>query len=251
MECEIEVNLGRITSRICTFFILIGVTQKILTLNILIVEDHPLVSEAYSSVFSELKENQEINYEISSAYNCIEALYFLDEFKKKQKQFHLCILDLRLNDKVKDDDASYKIAHCIRENFIACKLVIITSITDVYTISEVNRRFNPEGFIIKSDSSFSYLKKTFSLIVNGSVIYSTKISAILNKSIAQFSIDHRDLRILNLMNQGYSLKDIGNQIGLSLSGVEYRKRIIAQNIGAPSSIRGELLQYAKEKLHLL
>ncbi|UOY06041.1 response regulator [Muricauda sp. SCSIO 64092] len=221
---------------------------------ILIVEDEPLLCYAYRNILKDLEKEEDIGpFHILECNTYDSTLNLLDKKFQKNKGLDLCLLDYRLGSKNNDNENGLTIGFKIRQVYPKCKIVVITSISDNYLFNSIFENLNPSSFLIKTDLDYAGIKKKLQLILNGSRVYSQEVNDFLMRrdKLLINKIDKRDLKIIRLMDQGLSLPEIGKKIGLSLSGIENRKRIIAERIGAPSPSKKELLKFAKEELNLI
>lgn len=222
--------------------------------SLLIVEDEPLLSGVYQNTIESLcKEGKIPHFKTNIALNAKDALFYIAQSKKTGQPINFCILDFRLGKfQGKEDENGLTIGLKIRECYPDCKVLIITSVSDGYILNSILNELKPDGFLIKSDIDLANFKRDIIAILAGQMIYSKKVKEFVMRSSKIFkSIDERDLKMIHLMDKGLTLPEIGSRLGLSISGIEYRKRKIAQNLGATSSNINDLLAYIRKDLNLL
>lgn len=222
--------------------------------SILILEDEPLLCGVYQNIFEALsKEGKIPPCRTNIAISAKDALFHISQSKKNKKAIDFCILDYRIasSNDVKKVTGLF-IGLKIKELFPNCKVLMITSISDGYIIHSILEELNPDGFLIKSDIDLNNLKRDVVAILNGQMVYSKKVRDFMRKSSKIFkAIDSRDMKMIQLMDKGLTLPEIGSRLGLSISGIEYRKRRIAQNLGSSSSNIQDLLDYVRNELKLI
>ncbi len=219
----------------------------------LIVEDEPLVCGVYQNVLESLSRDNKIplvTTEIAISFK--DALFALAQFKKSKTPLDFCILDYRLAGQENETSTGLDLGKKVKELYPECKILMITSISDNYVIYSILEELRPAGFLIKSDIDLANFKRDIVAILEGRMVYSRKVKDFIKKKALTFkSLDDRDLRMIHLLDKGLTLPEIGSKMGLSLSGIEYRKRRIAQNLGATSSNVQELLEYVRNELKLI
>ena len=138
------------------------------TVNLLIIEDCKITSHAYETIFNTI---QNCYFNIQIAHNCDEAVKLI-----QTKKNTLIILDLQLpvskNEKyVSGED----LALLIRETKKEAKIIILTNVSNPLRINSIIKEINPEGFIIKTETSPENLKHAVNLILSGNNYYSNTI----------------------------------------------------------------------------
>ncbi|MFL0202576.1 hypothetical protein [Tenacibaculum maritimum] len=67
------------------------------TYNALIIDDHPLISEAYKSAFKYVEQqNKGVSFDIKVAHNCDTAYTILKEHANLSMEIDIIFLDMRL-----------------------------------------------------------------------------------------------------------------------------------------------------------
>jgi len=220
---------------------------------ILVVEDESLLCSVYKNIFEKLfREGKIPTYKIHVAVDYEEAVFHIDQNKQSGTTLDFCLLDYRLAGTKVEYGNGLTLGLKIKELFPACKIVMITSISDSYLLHSLLEELNPNGILIKSDLDLMGLEKDIISIIRGKIVYSKKVARFIRKkSSVSKHLDERDLKMIHLMDQGFSLPEIGRRLGLSTSGIEYRKRRIAQKLGSSSSNIKDLLQYLRNELKLI
>ncbi|UII77763.1 hypothetical protein LV716_08340 [Flagellimonas sp. HMM57] len=218
---------------------------------ILIVEDEPTLSDAYSRILGELFHNNRIDpFDIHICNSLVIAHNTIDVFLKSGKNPTLCILDYRL-EKMSDEDNEngMGIGMILRKHFPDCKIMLITSIADKYLYQTIIDQIKPSGFLIKSEINYRSIGDDICSVLEGKLVYSKTINDFIkNSPYSKYGLDYTDLKLIHLMSKRYTFSEIALKMGISISGVEYRKRSIAKKLGAVSSTTKDLLKLFKQEL---
>jgi two-component system response regulator NreC len=206
---------------------------------ILIIEDHPLITEGYRSTLTEIED-----YYIFSCNNAASAKEILEK-----TEFDLIMLDLNLADSIqKQKIVGYDLAIWIRKMFPSAKLLIITSHEEKCLIYDIVKNIVPNGFLIKSDCSSSKLKECLVNVFCGNNYFDTRVkSAIADINKSDVLLDNINRQILSLLDQGVLTKNMPEHLPLSLSAIDKRKAIIRDLFGLKKSTDQDLLQEARNR----
>ncbi len=192
-------------------------------INILIVEDHLLMVEAYNSILSYHSDANRLN--IQAAYNCEEAFKIISACRTIFLKLDILILDLNLP---KYEDANLQdgtsLIEFTKQSFPNCKIVIVTSYSKTIKTYEILRRYNPAGFLIKSEFNGDELLMVFDLILNDGNYISPLIKKSIELMLAQNTyLDSYNRQILILLGKGIKTKNLINYLPISTSAIEKRK----------------------------
>lgn len=218
-------------------------------LNVLIIDDHPFIINAYTTVLSSVSEKYpNIKFNINTAEDCDSAILKIEE-AKKSFPLDLVLLDLSIPPShdaklLSGEDLGIK----IKETFNQVKLVVLTSHNDNHRLCNIFKTLNPDGFLIKSDFSFKDLIRAIIDIINGSPYYSKTVTRLIRSHMSnQIVLDKLDREILFHISTGAKMKDLPNIINLSLAGIERRKRNLRDVFNTPKKDDKALIECAKEK----
>ena len=221
---------------------------------ILLVEDEPTLCDAYRFILQTLQEKKSIpKSEIVSCNSFKDAVNTIDVNLKADKHFDFCILDFRISNKGKTNtENGLEIGKLMRRFFPDCKVLIITSISRKYIWQQIIDEIKPCGFLLKNESDFASISKDIGTIWEGKMVYSNTIRSMVQKGVCpEADLDIKDLKIIHLMSKGFPLPKIAQEVHLSISGLEYRKRKIAEKLGATSSNIQDLLDLATNEYNIL
>ena len=217
---------------------------------VLIIDDHPLITEAYKTAFNFYsKQNEDVIFTIQTAMNCDSAFELINEFCSKEKRLHIVFLDIKLppskNGKIlSGEDLGIKIKKLLPDT----KIVISTTVNDNYRIQSIFKSLDPDGFLIKNDITPKDLLETIETILFDPPYYSKTVVKLLRKQVTNdFLLDSIDRKILHELSMGTRMKDLPDILPLSIAGIEKRKRNLKLifNINSPDD--KELLLIAREK----
>lgn len=196
-------------------------TQQI---KILMVDDHPMIIEGYqNTLLATRKEHQELSIDI--AHDCDMANQLIKKSANDQP-YNVCFFDISLpaskDGLITSGEDLAKIARTYLPN---AKVVILTMFNESFRVHNIIKEVNPEGLLIKSDLTSSELAEAFQHILLHPPYYSSTVNNFLNTSLtSDIYLDDINRKILHLLSQGVKTKNLKDYIGLSLSGIEKRKK---------------------------
>lgn len=218
--------------------------------SVLIIDDHPLIAEAYKSAFKHISnQDNTIIFNIGVAQDCDAAFAIIQEYSERSKNLDIVFLDIRLPPSkdgkiLSGEDLGIRINKLLPNT----KIIIATTFNDNYRIHSIFKSINPDGFLIKNDITPQELIRTIKTIITDSPYYSKTVINLLRKEVSNdFLLDDIDRKILYELSIGTKMKDLPNTIPLSIAGIEKRKRQLKQTFNISSSDDKNLLAVAKEK----
>ena len=217
---------------------------------VLLIDDHPLITNAYSSAFNYVsKHNDALTFEIHVAHNCDDALDKITYFSSHQKTLDIVFLDISLppskdNDIVSGEDLGLKINSLLP----GARIIISTTFNDNYRVHSIFKNLDPDGFLTKNDVSPKSLVTAINAVIFDPPYYSKTVIKLLRKQVSNdLLLDAIDRKLLYELSIGTMMKDLPKTLSLSLPALEKRKRRIKQIFNTISPYDKELLQKAKEK----
>ncbi len=218
--------------------------------SVLIIDDHPLISDAYKTAFNYYsKQNEGILFYIQTAQNCDSAFELINEFSVKEKKLDIVFLDIKLPPSkdgkiLSGEDLGLKINKLLPNT----KIIVSTTFNDNYRVHSIFKSLDPDGFLIKNDITPKELIEAIDTILNDPPYYSKTVVKLLRKQVAnEFLLDNIDRRILYELSIGTRMKDLPTILPLSIAGIEKRKRNLKVVFNINSVDDRELLLVAKEK----
>lgn len=214
-------------------------------LNVLIVDDHPLIVEGYKNT---LTDNYGHLDDIDVAFNCDEASMLVHK-NKGVRPYNLALIDINLPPSSDGKITSGEdIAQIFQELHPDGKTIILTMHNEDSRIHSILKNINPEGFLIKSDLSSRELLRAFVDVMDGRTYYSTTVNNHFRKMISNnFTLDQKNLKILHHLSRGIQTKNLSNYINLSLSAIEKRKNHIKELFDIKSANDETLIQEARKR----
>lgn len=216
---------------------------------VLIIEDHPLITEAYKKAFSQISlKKPQLSFIISTANNCDEAYLKIND-ASKQQGFDIIILDIKLPPSkegilLSGEDLGLKIIELLPDS----KIVVSTTFNDNYRINSIFKSLNPEGFLIKNDLNPRELVLAIESIIEGRPYYSKSVIELMRKlTTNDFLIDAIDRKLLYELSKGTKMSQLPEIIPLSISALEKRKRVLKEIFNLADKEDRDLFRIAEEK----
>jgi len=215
--------------------------------NVLMVDDHPMIIEGYKNTLLE-NATDAVEFVIDIAFNCQEAIDFIQKNLGKKK-YDLALIDIKLPPSSDGTITSGEdLAVLLKSNYPEAKVIISTMHNEDSRIHNILQTVNPEGFLIKSDLSSTELVRAFEEIMEGKTYYSTTVTNHFRKMMNNnFSLDKVNLQILYHLSRGVQTKNLGNYINLSLSAIEKRKNHIKELFDIKSSNDEKVIEEARKR----
>ncbi len=221
-----------------------------ITYTALIIDDHPLISEAYKSAFNYIDQQDEnVSFKISVAHNCDTAYTLIKEYAETSTKVDVIFLDMRLpaskDGKIlSGEDLGLKINKMLPE----AKIIVSTTFNDNYRVRSILKNLNPDGFLVKNDITPQELVTAIQEVLNDPPYYSKTIMKLFRKEVSKdYIIDDIDRKIIHELSIGTRMKDLPNSVPLSITAIEKRKRQIKQLFGVNSSDDKDLILMARDK----
>lgn len=218
--------------------------------NALIIDDHPIIAEAYKSAFQKIsRENELISFDIEVAHDCDMAYYHIKQSAESTTVFDIIFLDISLPPSkdgkiLSGEDLGLKINSLIPQ----AKIIVSTAFNDNYRMHSIFKNINPEGFLIKNDITPKELVAAIDTLIAGSFYYSKTVMKMLKNQISSdYLLDDLDRKILYELSIGTRMKELPKVIPLSPTAIDKRKRHLKHIFGINSPDDRELICTAKEK----
>jgi len=216
-------------------------------INILMVDDHPIIIEGYqNTLMATKKEDQTLL--IDTANTC-DAANQLMQKASKEKPYDVCFFDISLPSSADGSiNSGEDLALIAREILPDAKVIILTMFNESYRIHNIIKEISPDGFLIKSDLTSSELAEAFQHILYSPPYYSSTVSNYLRKSVtSDIYIDDINRKILHLLSQGIKTRSLKEHIDLSMSAIEKRKKQMKLLFSVEDGKDETLLEEARKK----
>ena len=219
-------------------------------INILMVDDHPIIIEGYQNVLMATKEDDQTLL-IDTANNCDTAQIMISR-AADGTPYDVCFFDISLP---ASEDGRYTsgedLALLTKKLLPDAKIIILTMFNESYRIHNIIKEINPDGFLIKSDLTSMELADAFQQIIKYPPYYSSTVSNYIKKTItSEIYVDDINRKILHLLSQGIKTRSLNEYISLSTSAIEKRKKQLKLLFSVKDGKDETLLQQAREKGYL-
>ena len=218
-----------------------------MSLNILIVDDHPMTVDSYINLLSDIDfQKNEPNF--IKSYNCEDAYNKINYQVKQNSKIDFALLDISLPSyKEFNINNGVDLAILIRKKITNCKIVLLTMHTEALTVDKIIKEVKPEGFISKSDINFELFPVICKKILEGDIFRSKTIIQSQRELFKRnINWDNHDSQILTLISQGVKTVNLPNYIPLSMSAIEKRKANIKEQLLKEKGSDKDLIEIAKK-----
>jgi DNA-binding NarL/FixJ family response regulator len=214
-------------------------------IQILIVDDHPFIIEAYKNAINKYSQNG-FEFEVTQANNCKSGY---ENITEASKNFDIAFFDISMPEYAEKGIYSGEdLALLMKAEMPECKVILLTMHTELLKINNIIKNINPSGLIIKNDLTFDELLFAFDKIINNESYYSqTVIKLVGQAQYNNIELDVFDKQILFHLSKGVKTKDLPTYIPLSLSAIEKRKLNIREILEVPGGTDVDLIREAKNK----
>lgn len=215
------------------------------SMNILIVDDHPFIIQAYKNALDKYSQ-QGYEFEVTQANNCKSGY---ENIVTSKKAFDVAFFDISMPEYAEKGIYSGEdLASLIKTEMPNCKVILLTMHTELLKINNIIKNINPNGLIIKNDLTFDELIFAFDKIINNESYYSqTVIKLVGQAQYNNIELDAFDKQILFHLSKGVKTKDLPQYIPLSLSAIEKRKLNIREILEVTGGSDIDLINEAKTK----
>ncbi|WP_299117811.1 response regulator [uncultured Winogradskyella sp.] len=194
-------------------------------IHVLIVEDEPLIIDVLINALHAISDSNGLyDFKIRSATNSDLALKEVDR-AIKSTPFDLILLDISIppsKDKriLSGEDLGVE----IKSLFPKVKAVVFASHNNNYRLNSILKSLDPDGFLIKSDITYTKLLEAINSVLQDPPYYSKAIQQLMRRHISHdFVLDKIDRQLLYHLNKGGKTKEIADLVNMSISAIEHRK----------------------------
>ena len=214
-------------------------------MNILIVDDHPFIIQAYRNALDKYSL-QGYEFVVTQANNCKTGYESITE---ATIPFDVAFFDLSMPEYAEKGMYSGEdLAALTLKEMPNCKIILLTMHTELLKINSIIKNINPSGLIIKNDLTFDELIFAFDKIIKNEGYYSqTVIKLVGQAQYDNIELDAFDKQILFHLSKGVKTKDLPLYIPLSLSAIENRKLSISEVLEVIGASDSDLINEAKTK----
>jgi DNA-binding NarL/FixJ family response regulator len=214
-------------------------------IQILIVDDHPFIIEAYKNAINKYSQNG-FEFVVTQANNCKTGY---ENIVNQSRNFDIAFFDISMPEYAEKGIYSGEdLAMLMKTEMPECKIILLTMHTELLKINNIIKNINPSGLIIKNDLTFDELLFAFDKIINDESYYSqTVIKLVGQAQYNNIELDVFDKQILFHLSKGVKTKDLPTYIPLSLSAIEKRKLNIREILEVSGGTDVDLIREAKNK----
>lgn len=226
----------------------VSIENNLKELQVLIIEDHPLMQSAITSVFVQLSESQELyDFTLDIASDCKEAY---EKLSSTANYYDLIMLDIQLpaypSQKLfSGEDIGLWIKKTLH---LASKIIIITLIKDNFRVENIIKTINPDGFLLKGDITPQTLLEALKKIFESTPYYSESVILHTQKIIStNLTLDETDRQMLYEISLGANTIELQALLCISKSSVQKRKGRLMDIFNVSDNSNRQLILKAKEK----
>lgn len=216
-------------------------------INILIVDDHPFIIEAYKNAIKAYNSKGIYEFIITQAKDCKTGYEAITA--EGIEPFGVAFFDLSMP--IYEEKGIFSgedLALLIKSEMPECKIILLTMHTELLKINTIIKNINPNGLVIKNDLTFDELLLAFDKILKSENYYSQTVVKLVSQiQYDNIEIDAFDKQILFQLSKGTKTKDIPQYVPLSLSVIEKRKLSLKETLEIKGGSDIDLIREAKNK----
>ena len=209
-------------------------------LKILIVDDHPAIIEGYKSILQTI----DVQISIDSVYNCEEAYA---KITSPSNLYDVILLDVALPAYEQQQlHSGEEVALLVQKHLPKCKIIMLTSHAESFTLYNLIKKVNPNGLLVKSDFKPEELLIAFNEVLNGKTYHSiTTRQSLKTLQLKEVYLDTLNRRIITLISKGIKTKNLPLHLGLSISAIDKRKVQIKEIFDIVKGTDEDIIREAK------
>lgn len=216
-------------------FVAVIYYKRIMSFNILIVDDHPIVREGLKVILSRLE---------GVTCDVCESVEQLTNIISRNICHDLYIIDLEFP---KSD--VFPVLGIINQKNPKAKIMIYTMHEEPWVLSRINT-YNIHGYVSKSDS-METLCAAVDIIRNGGESFTDTFLKVRNSGYVSHDtedviITEREKQVLYYLSQGYSTHEIAEKLHISYLTAKTHRNHIAKKLHAKNAI--EIVMRGKKYL---
>ena len=185
--------------------------------NILIVDDHPIVSTGLQALIEHTGEYGKIYI----ANNIASSHLLL-----KQEDIAIAIIDLELQ-----DTNGMELIKYIHQTHINTKTLVYTMHEELWTIRQLMKE-DADAIVMKGDNPQEVLI-ALRKIEQGKGYFSQQFMRLINnQDTSEISLSNREAEVLEHISNGLSTNDIAQQLNISNNTVEFHRHNLMKKLSA-------------------
>lgn len=185
--------------------------------NILIVDDHPIVSTGLQALIEHTGEYGKIYV----ANNIASSRLLL-----KQEDIDIAIIDLELQ-----DANGMELIKYIHQTHSSTKILVYTMHEELWTIRQLMKE-DADAIVMKGDNPQEVLI-ALRKIEQGKGYFSQQFMRLINsQDTSEISLSNREAEVLEHISNGLSTNDIAQQLNISNNTVEFHRHNLMKKLSA-------------------
>lgn len=185
--------------------------------NILIVDDHPIVSTGLQALIEHTGEYGKIYV----ANNIASSRLLL-----KREDIDIAIIDLELQ-----DANGMELIKYIHQTHICTKILVYTMHEELWTIRQLMKE-DADAIVMKGDNPQEVLI-ALRKIEQGKGYFSQQFMRLINsQDTSEISLSNREAEVLEHISNGLSTNDIAQQLNISNNTVEFHRHNLMKKLSA-------------------
>lgn len=215
-------------------------------MRILITDDHQNMIDSLKTILTYAFEGEK-NVHILESLNCTDAIFKIKKHAEANEPFDLAILDYTMpGDEEQAIFNGGDLCLFLREKMPFCKSFFFTAHIEDFVVINLYQKIKPDAIVIKSDVHGNELIKAFKEVIEGNKYNSSSVLEITSKMWEEeIFTKETNRKIVELISNGYKIKEIANE--LSLSEVAIQKRIAKIKKGLNITDDTSILREAKRR----
>ncbi len=213
-------------------------------LKILIVDDHPMIVEAYQNILLSEDFDEIYEFTIDTANTCDTGIEKINT-SSENEHYDVLFLDIQLPPSANGEIISGEgLATYARKMLPKSKIVILTMFNENHRIHNILNTVDPDGLLIKNDITSKEFVIAFNAILKNPPYYSTTVAKYFRKKATNSEVsllDDTNRKILYHISKGVKTINLVNHVNLSLSAIHKRKLQIKNLFKLESTINDEVL----------
>lgn len=211
-------------------------------INVLIIEDHPLMVDGYKSMLV----SSDISFQKIVNVNTSEAAYNL--LQNTSESFDLVFLDWNLPafELQKIHNGGDLVCH-INMHSPNSKIIIFTSHVEAILLYQIKKEIRPHALICKVDFTSDDFSVVYRKILNGECFYSSTVTEQVKRiTLREKYLDNYNRQIILLLSKGIKTKNLPQYLPLSISTIDKRKAYIKDYFLLGKGNDEEIIKAAKD-----
>ena len=185
--------------------------------NILIVDDHPIVSTGLQALIEHTGEYGKIYV----TNNITSSRLLL-----RQKDIDIAIIDLELQ-----DANGMELIKYIHQTLINTKILVYTMHEELWTIRQLMKE-DADAIVMKGDNPQEVLI-ALRKIEQGKGYFSQQFMRLINsQDTSEITLSNREAEVLEHISNGLSTNDIAQQLNISNNTVEFHRHNLMKKLSA-------------------